>query len=97
MTCIMKGKSTLPNIISSAMMEEYQVIYECLDDTSTVWMWDGVNYKRKDSIRNDLIEESDTEVHDETRKTSIETENEDIIHKDITEKETAKIWIPIKK
>ena len=47
-------------------------------------MEDCVNDEHEDSIRNGFIEKGDTKVHDEVRQISIETENEDVIHRDIT-------------
>ena len=72
------------------MMEECEVINECPDDTSPVVMEDCVNDEHEDSIRNDFIEEDVTEVNDEVREISIEIENGDVIHTDITENEAEK-------
>ena len=51
-------------------------------------MEDFVNDEHEDIIINDQIEENDTDTHYEVREISIETENEDAIHIDITENET---------
>ena len=53
-------------------------------------MEDSVNDEHQYSIRKYLAEENDTKVNDEVRKISIDTENEDVIHRDITDKETEK-------
>ena len=55
LTCMMKGKSTPPNITSPAMMEVCEVIYENPDYTSPVVMEDCVNDEHEDSTRNDSI------------------------------------------
>ena len=54
-------------------------------------LWGGcVNGEHEDSIRYDLIEEVDTEVHDKVREISIYTENEDVIYRYVTKNETEK-------
>ena len=53
-------------------------------------MQDCINDKHEDSIRNDFVKESDTEVHEKIREIFIDTENNYLIHRDITEKETEK-------
>ena len=53
-----------------------------------LWWKDCVNEEHEDSIINEFLEENDTELYDEVREISIETENEDAIHIDITENET---------
>ena len=62
------------------MMEECGVIYECPDDTYPVGMDDFLNDEHENSIRKDLFEENYTNVNDEVREISIETENEDVIN-----------------
>ena len=69
------------------MMEECEVIGECPDDKYPAVMDYFVNDEHQDRIRNYLIEENYAEVHDEVREISIEVENEDVIHIDITENE----------
>ena len=51
-----KGKETLPNITSPAMMDEYEVIDELPDDTSPVVTEDCVNDEHKCIITNYFIE-----------------------------------------
>ena len=72
---MIKGKSTHPYITPPVMMEKFEVVYECPDDTSPVVMEDCLNDEHEDSIRNDPIEENDAEVHDELREIPIKTEN----------------------
>ena len=55
-TYMTKGKETLPNITSPAMMDEYEVIDELPDDTSPVVTEDCVNDEHKYSITNYFIE-----------------------------------------
>ena len=57
------------------MMEECEVIFKCLYDTSPVVMEDCVNDEHEDSIINDFIEGNDTEVDGEVIEISKETEN----------------------
>ena len=97
LTCIMKRKAKLPKITYPAMMEEFEVIDECPDDTYQVVMEDFVNDEHQDIIKNDLVEKNDTEVNNEVIEISIETKNEDVIHKYITDNKTGKITIPIKR
>ena len=52
--------------------------------------------EHEDIIRNYLIKEGDTEIHDEVRKISIETKNEDLIHRYMTKMKERQNWIPIK-
>ena len=52
--------------------------------------------EHEDSIRNYLIKEGDTEIYDEVRKISIETKNEDLIHRYMTKMKERQNWIPIK-
>ena len=44
-----------------------------------------------------MLEENDTELNDKVREIPTGTENEDVIHIDITENETGNIWIPMKR
>ena len=53
-------------------------------------MEDCVNEEHKDSNQNGFIEENGTEVHDEVGEISIDTENEGVINRYITENETEK-------
>ena len=57
-------------------------------DISPVFIEDCVNNEHEDSIRNGLVEKNDTKVNDEVREISIDTENKDVIHRDITDNET---------
>ena len=50
-----------------------------------------VNGEHEDSIRKDLVEKNDTKVNVEGREISIDTENEDVIHRYITDNEAEKI------
>ena len=83
----MKGKETPPKITLSSMMEECEVIDELPDYTSSVMMEDCVNYEHEDSIRKDLVKKNDTKVNDEVREISRDTDNEYLIHRDITNNE----------
>ena len=47
-----------------------------------------MNDQHEDSIIKYLVEKNDTKVNDEVREISIETENEDVIHINITDTET---------
>ena len=88
LTFMMKVKATLLNITHPAMMKEFEVIDEFQEDTYPVVMEDCVNDEHEDSIRNYLIEVNGTKFNYEVREISIYTENEDVIHRDITENET---------
>ena len=59
-------------------------------------MKDCVNEEHEYSTRNDFLEGNETELHDELKEISMETKNEDILYRYITEDETEKIWIPMK-
>ena len=72
------------------MMEICEIIYKLLDDTYPVGMEDYVNDKHEDSIRKDLVEKIGTKNINEVREIQIETENEDVIHRDIYKNETEK-------
>ena len=50
-----------------------------------------VNNKHEDSIKKYLVEKNDTKVTDEVREISIDSENEDIIHRDIIDNYTEKM------
>ena len=78
-------KSTLPKITSPDMMEACKVIYKCLDDTSPVVMYDYINYEYEDSIRKVLVEKNDAKENNDAIEISIETENKDVLHGDITD------------
>ena len=71
-------------------MDEYEVIDKWTYYTSPVVTEDCVNDEHEDSIRNYLDDKNYTEVNDEVREISIETDNEYIINKDITDNETEK-------
>ena len=94
---MMKGGGNLPNITSQVMVEVCGVIYKCPDDTPPVVMEYCVNDEHEDSTRKYLVEKNYTKVTNEVREISIETENEDVIHRNITDIETEKNWIPIKR
>ena len=51
-------------------------------------MQGGINDEHQDIIREYLVAKNDTKVNFEVREISIDTENEDVIHRDITENET---------
>ena len=53
-------------------------------------MEDCVNDENEDSTRKYLVEKNDTKVTDEVIEISIETENEDVIHRYITDNEAEK-------
>ena len=72
------------------MMEICEIIDKSLDDTYPVGMEDYVNDKHEDSIRKDLVEKNGTKNINEVREIQIETENEDVIHRDIYKNETEK-------
>ena len=50
-----------------------------------------VNNKHEDSIKKYLVEKNDTKVTDEVREISIDSENEDIIHRDSIDNYTEKM------
>ena len=97
LNCMIQEKSTLPNIKSPDIMEVCEVIDKFPDDTSPVVMEDYLKDEHEDRIRNDLVEENDTKENNEVRKISTETEKKDLIHRYITDNETEKIEIPIKR
>ena len=74
------------------MMEVCGVIYECPYKISPVVINDCVNDEHDDSTRTYLVDKNDTKVNDKVREISLETENEDIIHKGITDNETYLFW-----
>ena len=67
LTCMMKGKSTPPNITSPAMMEVCEVIDKPPDDTYPVVMEDYVDDEHEDIIREYLVEKNDTNENNKVR------------------------------
>ena len=65
-----------------------EVIDEWPDDTNPVVMEDFVNEELENRNQNDFIDENETELHDEEEEKSIDTENEDVIHRIMNENET---------
>ena len=61
----MKRKSKLPKITSPAMMEVYEVIYECPDDTYPLSMAYCVNKNLDDITRKYLNEKNEIGVYEE--------------------------------
>ena len=61
------------------------VIDECQYYTSPVVMKDCVNWELDHINQNGLIEENETEVHNDEREISIKTENQDGIHSNMNE------------
>ena len=73
LTCMMKGKATLPKITYPAIMEECQVIDKCPYGTSQVVMEYFVNDELEDSIRKDFFEKNDKKANYEVRQVTKET------------------------
>ena len=67
------------------MMDICEVVYAFPYNTDPVVMEDCVNDEHEDSIIKYLVENNDTKLNYEVRKISIQTENEDVINKDITD------------
>ena len=67
LTCIIKAKTTLPNITPSAIMEECEVIDELPDEISLVAMEDCVYDEHEYRIIKYLVEKNYTKVNDELR------------------------------
>ena len=78
-------------------MEVWKVIDKFTNDTPPFVTGDYVNYEHEGRIRKDLVNRNDTKEKNKLREISIQTENKDVIHRYITDNETEKIWIPIKR
>ena len=97
LNCMIQEKATLPKITSLYIMEVWKVIDKFTNDTPPFVTGDYVNYEHEGRIRKDLVNRNDTKENNKLREISIQTENKDVIHRYITDNETEKIWIPIKR